>query len=262
MIAKLNGRPKDGRPLSGGNEYQIATDLVEIVGEIAGILEQITVRLQTGKSAVTPAGEGDDRFPSAVEASRQPSIPRNGETEIVAATAQTAGEAMTTVAASGGDPEIVEIVRSFREGLTSASEQIQVLSDYKTLHDELHNLEFHCYTGIVRDSKHFTEDEEAADNLIVYERDLDARIHQMRAISEQAGFPPHEIQWLDTLSEAHTCLREAIDQGDPKRAEEARMLLNRVLSAEPIKINDRLLRRSNRLDLNEIGRASCRERVL
>ena len=39
-LARMQARPKDGRPLSAGDEHQIDADLAAIVEEIAGIIDR------------------------------------------------------------------------------------------------------------------------------------------------------------------------------------------------------------------------------
>lgn len=39
-LAQMNLRPKDGRPISGGNDYQIDTDMVSIAEEIAAMIQK------------------------------------------------------------------------------------------------------------------------------------------------------------------------------------------------------------------------------
>jgi len=39
-LARMQARPKDGRPLSAGDEHQIDADLASIVEEIAGIIDR------------------------------------------------------------------------------------------------------------------------------------------------------------------------------------------------------------------------------
>jgi hypothetical protein len=38
-LARMNFRPKDGRPIQGGGDFQVETDLAAIADEIAGIIE-------------------------------------------------------------------------------------------------------------------------------------------------------------------------------------------------------------------------------
>ena len=49
-LARMNVRPKDGKPISGGNESQIDTDLTAIAEEIAGIIESASHKVQPALS--------------------------------------------------------------------------------------------------------------------------------------------------------------------------------------------------------------------
>lgn len=48
-LAQMNLRPKDGRPISGGNDYQIDSDMASIAEEIAGIIPKELEKPPTNK---------------------------------------------------------------------------------------------------------------------------------------------------------------------------------------------------------------------
>jgi len=51
-LARIQARPKDGRPISGGDEYQIDTDLTAIAREVKAIIDHPVVRRYRGPSYV------------------------------------------------------------------------------------------------------------------------------------------------------------------------------------------------------------------
>ncbi|MEA3463146.1 MAG: toll/interleukin-1 receptor domain-containing protein, partial [Bacteroidota bacterium] len=53
-LARMNLRPKDGRPIQGGSEFQIETDLTAIADEIAGIIGPIEMPESEGYIPLGP----------------------------------------------------------------------------------------------------------------------------------------------------------------------------------------------------------------
>jgi len=50
-LARMNLRPKDGRPISGGNEHQINTDMMNIAEEVASIIRRCTSKVVGDKGS-------------------------------------------------------------------------------------------------------------------------------------------------------------------------------------------------------------------
>jgi tetratricopeptide (TPR) repeat protein len=66
-LSPIQGRPKDGRPLSSGNENQIDTDLAALANEIASILKRAEV------SEISKSSEGWKIAPDKVSLAKLPS---------------------------------------------------------------------------------------------------------------------------------------------------------------------------------------------
>lgn len=69
-------------------------------------------------------------------------------------------------------PAVKDAVITFRVVFQAACEQIDVIANYKALHDLLHTLEFQCYGVIVQAAKRFPDDELALEDLMEYELTL------------------------------------------------------------------------------------------
>ncbi|MFT3891789.1 MAG: TIR domain-containing protein [Anaerolineales bacterium] len=63
-LSPIQGRPKDGRPLSGGNEFQIDTDLAALANEIAGIIKRVEVRADGRPPLLSPEKISLAKLPS------------------------------------------------------------------------------------------------------------------------------------------------------------------------------------------------------
>lgn len=66
-LARMNLRPKDGRPISGGNDYQIDTDMASIAEEIAAIMPK-----EPEKPPMIDIGGANDNYIEKIEKSKDP----------------------------------------------------------------------------------------------------------------------------------------------------------------------------------------------
>ena len=150
------------------------------------------------------------------------------------------GQGMTALTQLMQNSRVHDAVAHFRADFEAACEQVDVLDDYKHLHDLLHKLQFHCYNLIVQESWRFPDDDMAVDGLINYEMTLQQIVGDLRTVAQQAAFPETETLWVQDLVRAREALSEAIEQLDAQRLQRAIWLLNRVLSNQPSRINIRL----------------------
>ena len=68
-LSRMNLRPKDGKPLSGGNEHQIDTDLAAIAEEVAAIIEHVSDDFSdTGHTNLAPEKISLAKLPSTSSA--------------------------------------------------------------------------------------------------------------------------------------------------------------------------------------------------
>ena len=66
-------------------------------------------------------------------------------------------------------PQVRTTVAGFHADFVAASQQIDILADYKDVHDNLHLLQFLCYNDIVTQSGRFPEDASTVDILKEHE---------------------------------------------------------------------------------------------
>lgn len=142
----------------------------------------------------------------------------------------------------------------FRSDFQVACEQIDLLGDYKDVHDQLHSLQIHCYNCIVQEAKRSTDGDMAWDTLVDYEltfQDIVNRLQELKAqpavatgspalVVARAALPASEIGWVEDLAQAHRELHAAIERADAAQLKRAIRLINRVLMIQPSQINARL----------------------
>ena len=137
-------------------------------------------------------------------------------------------------------PEVRNTAIAFRADFQAVCEQVEVLGNYKDLHDLLHTLEFQCYRGIVQEAKRFPDDESALDILMEHELTLQHLVDEIRDVAKQETLASSEIPWLKDLAQAQEELHAAINQSDTQRLKTAIRLVNRVLTIQPSRINTSL----------------------
>ena len=162
------------------------------------------------------------------------------------------------------DPGVLDAAVTFRTDFQIACEQIDLLGDYKDIHDQLHSLQFHCYNCIVQEARRAIDDELAWDSLIDYELTFQEILTHLQEIAthsapevqvtaQQHGGEPvaqpgirratlaaHEVVWIQDLAQAHYELQTAIETADVRKLKRAIRLVGRILMVQPSQINTRL----------------------
>lgn len=137
-------------------------------------------------------------------------------------------------------PEVRSAVVAFRTDFEAACTQIDVLGDYKSLHDLLHRLQFHCYHPIVQESRRFPDDVMAVDNLMDYELTLQGTVSDLQETGGRETLAAYDTSWIGELEQAGEELHQALEALDPKQLKRVIWRINRVLAIQPSQINTRL----------------------
>jgi hypothetical protein len=152
------------------------------------------------------------------------------------------------------DPAVRDEVVKFESEFAAAREQIDVLGDYKELHDLLHELQVHSYNVIAREARHFPEDE-ALTTLAEYELRLGNIVQRLDDVTSRKTFPKHQVAWMRKLHEARQALVEAIDGVVPEKLANALKLMKDVISVEPSKVDTRMTAKAEGLRLGDLAEA-------
>ena len=152
------------------------------------------------------------------------------------------------------DPAVAvdSVAGRFAADLAAASRHIVVLSDYKDLHDALHNLHFQCYNFLLLESR---RDDPAAikwDGLLPAEGILQQIITTTGGAVTRGSLPPEETAFLDELQTASAELTAALEADDPVPLKKATRRIERVLAIQPSRINLRLLDTARELPLEPL----------
>ena len=275
-LAQMQLRPVDARPLSGMPAHQATEALSNIALEVAAVLDAKTGTATGGASEPVPPARSETTLteqvrPAAAESAPPPPMPVEHTrvakaSEVITQTTRLAGGAVRTIAETIRDEEVRRVIEQFLADFASVSRVIDDLTNYKALHDELHNLEFHCYNDIRALAPRLGQDEMVRGLLVEREITLLAFLNQMRAIADQAAFADKETSWIDQIAKAHGSLREALDNetAGAKAISTTVLLLNRVLTSMPTRLSDRMSEKTSELDLRPLERALdfVRQRLL
>ena len=137
-------------------------------------------------------------------------------------------------------PEMRAALFAFRADFQAACTQVEVLGDYKDLHDLLHRLQFDCYNVIIKAAARFPADETALDDLQDYLLGLEDILVQLRDVNRRAAVAAADTAWISEVAGARDELKRVTEQADPKLLKQAIWRLNRTLSIQPTRINTRL----------------------
>jgi hypothetical protein len=138
------------------------------------------------------------------------------------------------------EPEVSEAVVSFQTDFEAASQQVNILGDYKLLHDLLHTMQYHCYQPIQQESRRFPDDDLAIDNLMDYELTFESIVNDLNDLAERPSLAALNVSWTADLEQALAALQTALKELDPTQLKRAVWGMSRVLAVQPSVINTRL----------------------
>lgn len=168
---------------------------------------------------------------------------------------QSASETLSVLPGLMERGEVRRLVATFRTNFQAASQQIDLLVEYKDLHDLLHKLQFRCYNVILQEAPRFPADDLALDNLLNYEVTLQDIVLDLGNVAERGVIPASELSWIDDVDRAAKKLHEAVTRVDPDALKQTIWLLKRIIALQPSSINQRLNAAARALRLDALVEA-------
>jgi hypothetical protein len=170
---------------------------------------------------------------------------------------QTAGKGLSALKDLMSHLEIYAEVRAGKDKLQEACNQIKIVSTYKSVHDELHNLEFECYQPIIDEEPWFSENTKMSlQNLRSYYSNLQRINGNLQEITQRKieNKPIlQEVDWLQDLKQAQEQLSEFIEISneiaDFCKLQPTIRLLNSVLAQQPTVMDTNLNNAAKALSL-------------
>lgn len=153
---------------------------------------------------------------------------------------QAVDNSLSILAALINRPDFRDKLIALQTDINAAGTQIDLLTNYKDLHDLLHNLQYLCFNGLVQEARRFPQDAMSLDILLDHELTLGGFIEGLVEVASRPAMPQSELYWIEELIEAQGQLQQAIDTLDAEPLRRAIWLMKRVLDRHPTRINERL----------------------
>jgi hypothetical protein len=152
------------------------------------------------------------------------------------------------------ESELKGNLAAFQDGFQSALQQIDVLSDYKDLHDYLHDLQFGWFPLVQDKVKDLPDAKGAIQDLRGYEREFRTAIGKLNDTVDNKKVPENERSWVNKLEEARQHLRQGISSAEPDMTmiDAAVQSIGQVLDTQPTYINGDLMRAVGALRLPQL----------
>jgi hypothetical protein len=155
-------------------------------------------------------------------------------------------------------PDVKKAVIQFQIDFRVIHEQVDLLGDYKDIHDLLHQLQFSCYNGILHEATHFPDEEESLDILTDHMLNLENIIDKLKLVASRSGMPKIELRWIDEAEKMENDLNTTISTLDGKKLRNIIGRMNRLLSTHPTRINTLLNHAARDLRLPDLWNALVR----
>lgn len=172
-------------------------------------------------------------------------VPRAGhETQMIS-------QGLTALIKLLRSPEVRTAVVAFQTDFEAASGQIDLMNDYKQLHDLMQQLE-NRYFLLYNDQRRLPADDTAWDNILMNEPDLRAKIADLLEAVNRASFDSAEVAWTRQLERARDELHTAAEDLDLDSLQSATRGLSRFLNRQPSRINAQLVTTAANLRLDKL----------
>ena len=146
-------------------------------------------------------------------------------------------------------PKVRRVVERFSYIIEKTSRDFQVLSDYKSMHDVLHDIQFSCYDPITAEARYTKSNEKTLNHLKPYYPIFLSILDNLHQIQVHADI---DKLWIRQLESVGSLLQEYFDKRDIQYRDKAIIILRQVLERRPSQINRRLNEKANEVDLSTL----------
>lgn len=155
------------------------------------------------------------------------------------------------------NPAVLQVINTSRDKLEQLRKDIDVLFNYKKLHDCLHEIQVSLYPQILDDVKQFRTNNRAPEELdvYIYKLGIECRNAQEGAqcLPDDAAIRGQEALWVSKLQLVAKDMGKALEQQDDRAFRLPLMSLKSLLRWEPVRINARLTSVAATLPLDELS---------
>lgn len=165
-----------------------------------------------------------------------------------------AGKSFTMLIRFMRKPEVRAAIIAFLTDFQAASTQINLMNDYKQVHDLFQELE-NRYFLIYNDQKRLPDDDIAWDSIGMNEPELRSKIDDLVETAKRATFAADEARWTQQLEKVNSELHQAVEEFDLAKLQDSTRLLYRVLNRQPSRINAQLVTTASTMRLDALEKA-------
>lgn len=151
-------------------------------------------------------------------------------------------------------PDMHAAVVAFQTDFQAASEQIDLMNDFKLVHDLFQELE-NRYFLIHNDQRRLPDDDLAWDSISINEPELQGKISDLRAVTRRSTFANEETRWMTQLERVSERIRLGVEDFDLEELKKGTGLLYRVLNRTPSRVNAQLVATASALRLDALEQA-------
>ncbi len=259
VFSKLQALPAEMKPVDlWPNQDAAWTDVVK------ALAVQFEKFRKTTAEPEAPAGPGEATNGSSAPAMSPPPKSNEmpappGERLSVAeeknrALAWTSTEAFQGLSELMANPKIKASVAQEQTQLMAADEALQVLVDYKNVHDRLHDLQFKCYNYIFQEGRKL-EDQVDWPLLVQPQKDLRGIVRALQKAAQQKSMAEEDFAWLDSLLVAADRFDKGCEDLSIAPLQESGKIIRGVLEMRPTIFDTKLCAAARTLPLDELRAA-------
>jgi len=254
VFSKLSGLPTDLKPVTAWpNQDEAWTDVVRGLKRVFTRMRSTNGSGPQTSSAPSSAAAGN---PPASAEPAAASISINEEQEANRALAATSTEAFQGLSELMANPKIRTFVAEEEDELIAADKALQVLIDYKNVHDGLHDLQFKCYNYIYQEGRK-VEDNIDWPLLDQPQKDFAVLLDGLTSAANQPSLSEEDFAWLNPLRQANELLIRACNDLSIAPLQEAGRIIRNILELRPTVFDTKLVAAARTLPLNDLLTAVC-----
>jgi hypothetical protein len=148
------------------------------------------------------------------------------------------------------NPRIREAALPFKSVFAMASVQIMRVTGYKSLHDQLHELDAKVYSPLQRAAPDFPSDEDAKAEINEYRIEFDDITEKLKGIA--ANFNSADTTWISVLEAVLKDFHTSLQRDEALLLKDVLKRLDRLLTLHPPRINAQLNEAARALQLAEL----------
>jgi hypothetical protein len=249
VFSKLQGLPSKLKPVTSWSDQDEAW--TDVVKGLKLAFAEFQKSSNGAKDSPTSGVEEPPEIQKAAPASTQPLNLAQEENRILAATSTRAIQGLGELMAN---PRIRAFVAEEQDEFIAAESALQVLVDYKNVHDRLHDLQFKCYNYIFQEGRKL-EDEIDWPLLDQPQKDLASITDALEEAAKQGVLAEEDFDWLTNLREAGRQLSAAANDLSIAPLQEAARIIRSILEVRPPIFDTKLCAAAKTLPLQDLRRA-------